>query len=293
MPDVNPDLSDFSANLRLSCSHFRSIAEVCRRLNLNRPQFNRYLAGQSRPSAHTLRMLGDFFGFEQHEWWLPHSHFAQLLNVRPRSEQPSQKSEINNPAPSSRHLDLLAKLGVAGAPAMARYLGVYFEYYRSMSYPDRVLRSLVCLVRTGPEQAPSVRYVRWERLAPPGPDRSVERCRYEGSAYMLNERIFMLDIESFTGNELTQTICFPNYRRRVTRLSGLKIGVSASQPRNPCCPRVLLEYLGPRVDLRRALAQCGLLDPAAGSVDAEVLRLIDNRDMGSAQHFVGLPHNDA
>lgn len=290
MPDADPDLADFSANLRLSCSHYRSIAEVCRRLNLNRPQFNRYLAGQSRPSAHTLRKLGDFFGFEQHEWWLAHSHFALLLNVRPHAEKDPPVVDAKPSIPARRHQGLLAKLGVAGAGAMARYLGVYFEYYRSMSYPDFVLRSLVCMVRSGPQDGGGIRYVRWERLAPPGADRSVERCRYEGSAYLLNERIFMLDIESFTGNELTQTICFPNYRRRVTRLSGLKIGVSASEPRNLCCPRVLLEFLGPRVDLRRALAQCGLLDPASGQVDAEVLRLIDNRDIGSAHHFVGVPH---
>ena len=291
MSEVDPSLVDFSSNLRLSCSHYRSIAEVCRRLNLNRPQFNRYLAGQSRPSAHTLRKLGDFFGFEPHEWWLPHSHFSLLLNVKPHVEPPAKDSDKQRSSQSHRHLGLLAKLGAAGASAMARYLGVYFEYYRSMSYPDLVLRSLLCMVSTGQQDTGGVHYVRWERLAPPGPDRSVERCRYEGSAYMLNERIFMLDIESFTGNELTQTICFPNYRRRLTRLSGLKIGVSASEPRNPCCPRVLLEYLGPRVDLRRALAQCGLLDPALGTVDAEVLRLVDNREAGSSQHFVGLPHN--
>ena len=173
---------------------------------------------------------------------------------------------------------------------MTRYLGSYFEYYRSMSYPDKVLRSLVCMVRASPHKGAGVRYVRWERLAPPGADRSVERCRYEGSAYLLNERIFMLDIESFTENELTQTVCFPSYRSRVTRLSGLKIGVSASEPRSPCCARVVLEFLGARIDLRQSLTQCGLLDPAGGAVDAEILRLIDNRELGSAQHFVGLPH---
>ena len=290
MPEANPYLADFSANLRLSCSHHRSIAEVCRRLNLNRPQFNRYLAGQSRPAANTLRKLGDFFGFELHEWWLPHADFARLLSVKP-SEDPVPTQRAAPALQLNRHLGLMAALGSEGAAALGRYLGAYFEYYRSMSYPEKVLRSLVCMVRSSPQRGAGVRYVRWERLALPGQDRSVERCRYEGSAYLLNERIFMLDIESFTENELTQTVCFPSYRSRVTRLSGLKIGVSASEPRSPCCARVVLEFLGARIDLRRALAQCGLLDPAGGSVDAEVLRLIDNQDMGSAQHFVGLPRN--
>lgn len=289
MPEANPYLADFSANLRLSCSHHRSIAEVCRRLNLNRPQFNRYLAGQSRPAAHTLRKLGDFFGFELHEWWLPHADFAQLLSIKPKQEL--APLEIIVPVVQrNRHLGLMTTLGADGAAAMTRYLGAYFEYYRSMSYPDKVLRSLVCMVRASPLRGAGVRYVRWERLALPGADRLVERCRYEGSAFLLNERIFMLDIESFTENELTQTVCFPSYRSRVTRLSGLKIGVSASEPRSPCCARVVLEFLGARIDLRQALTQCGLLDPASGAVDVEILRLIDNRELGSAQHFVGLPH---
>ena len=289
MTVANPDLADFSANLRLSCSHHRSIAEVCRRLSLNRPQFNRYLAGQSRPAAHTLRKMGDFFGFELHEWWLPHADFAQLLSVKPKQESASLEPAAPAPQPN-QHLGLMATLGTSGAAAMTRYLGSYFEYYRSMSYPDKVLRSLVCMVRTSPMRGAGVRYVRWERLALPGADRSVERCRYEGSAYLLNERIFMLDIESFTENELTQTVCFPSYRSRVTRLSGLKIGVSASEPRSPCCARVVLEFLGARINLRQALAQCGLFDPVGCEVDAEILRLIDNRELGSAQHFVGLPH---
>ena len=289
MTVANPDLADFSANLRLSCSHHRSIAEVCRRLSLNRPQFNRYLAGQSRPAAHTLRKMGDFFGFELHEWWLPHADFAQLLSVKPKQESASLGPAAPAPQPN-QHLGLMATLGTSGAAAMTRYLGSYFEYYRSMSYPDKVLRSLVCMVRASPMRGAGVRYVRWERLALPGADRSVERCRYEGSAYLLNERIFMLDIESFTENELTQTVCFPSYRSRVTRLSGLKIGVSASEPRSPCCARVVLEFLGARINLRQALAQCGLFDPVGCEVDAEILRLIDNRELGSAQHFVGLPH---
>ncbi|EAA3799300.1 XRE family transcriptional regulator, partial [Salmonella enterica subsp. enterica] len=32
-------------NLKLLCSHYRSIAEVCRKLAINRAQFNKYLGG--------------------------------------------------------------------------------------------------------------------------------------------------------------------------------------------------------------------------------------------------------
>ena len=64
-------------NLKLLCSHYRSIAEVCRKLGINRAQFNRYLGGQSRPTAHNLKRICDFFGVEAYELGLPGEQFAQ------------------------------------------------------------------------------------------------------------------------------------------------------------------------------------------------------------------------
>ncbi|MEZ0197957.1 XRE family transcriptional regulator, partial [Pseudomonas qingdaonensis] len=45
----------FATNLKLACSHYRSISEVCRQLSINRAQFNKYLSGQSRPTAFNLK----------------------------------------------------------------------------------------------------------------------------------------------------------------------------------------------------------------------------------------------
>mgnify|MGYP001972390984 CR=1 FL=1 len=39
-----------------------SIAAVCRRVGINRQQFNKYLAGAVRPSRHNMRRICDFFG---------------------------------------------------------------------------------------------------------------------------------------------------------------------------------------------------------------------------------------
>ena len=36
-------------NLRLLSSYYKSVAEVCRRLDINRQQFNKYLSGQTAP----------------------------------------------------------------------------------------------------------------------------------------------------------------------------------------------------------------------------------------------------
>src|SRR4051794_15855183 len=75
---------EFCANLRMLCSYYRSVADVCRKLNLNRAQFNRYLNGTSKPSNHTLERICDFFGVEPSEIYLPREHFHQIVQVRPK-----------------------------------------------------------------------------------------------------------------------------------------------------------------------------------------------------------------
>ena len=69
-------------NLKLLCSHYRSIAEVCRQLSINRAQFNKYLSGQSRPTPYNLKRIGDFFGVEDYELALPPEQFARLIGAR-------------------------------------------------------------------------------------------------------------------------------------------------------------------------------------------------------------------
>jgi transcriptional regulator with XRE-family HTH domain len=273
-PPAAPD--DFCSNLRLACSFHPSIAEVCRSLGVNRAQFNKYLSGATRPSAHMLQRLCDFFGVEPHEIVLPQHRFAQLLSVKPARSTPL-------PAPAyAAHLERLQRQSRDG---LDKYLGHYFEYYYSMAFPGWVLRSLFYLYR----HQDAVYYRRIERLSQIGRRASGYRCRYLGVALHLNERIFLLDYESLTRNEMTETILYPTYKSRVNYLTGLKIGVSAADRREPACARVVLEALGPRIDLRAVLRQCGLLRPHDDSIASDVLSRIDNARPAGDSHFVGLP----
>ena len=89
MPDsrirgVHAGQHEFCENLRMLCTYYRSVADVCRKLNVNRAQFNRYLNGTSKPSSHTLERICDFFGVEPAEIYLPREHFHQIIQVRPK-----------------------------------------------------------------------------------------------------------------------------------------------------------------------------------------------------------------
>ena len=124
------------ANLRLLCSHYRSIAEVCRKLAINRAQFNKYLAGQSRPTPYNLKRICDFFGVEDYELLLPPEQFVRLLGARGPDQISGKRSDTL--------LELLKPLREQTGD-LRRYCGYYFEYSNCMSVPGYVLLSLVHL----------------------------------------------------------------------------------------------------------------------------------------------------
>ncbi|GAA0682301.1 transcriptional regulator [Marinobacterium maritimum] len=269
---------DFAQNLRLLCSYHKSIAEVCRRLEINRPQFNRYLSGRFKPSANTLRRLCDFFGVEVHEIMLPHDQFQRLVQVRPSSTaKPASSGDI-----ISEHVDHLCHSGSNG---LDRYLGYYFEYYLSMSTPGKLIRTLISIEKRDGRYL----FQRTERMQP---EQGQPAChnRYQGAAFMLSDRLFLVDYETLNRHELTQTILFPSFRNRLTRLTGLRIGVSDNSERMPCCTRVLYEYLGTSVRVRKALAMCGLIEPDSEGLDPAILTAVRNDMTEDEIHFRARHH---
>lgn len=267
---------DFAANLRLLCSYYRSIAEVCRRLNINRSQFNRYLSARFRPSAHTLRRFCDFFGVEEYEILLPHEQFQRLIKVRPSRAESRADSEAES-RPEDAHL---AQLSERGSSGLSRYLGYYFENYMAMAHPGKILRTLVRLEQRGDR----VYFQRTERVREREGD-AVCHGVYLGMAHFLTDRIFLVDYESLTGHEITETILFPTFKSRVTRLSGLKLGGAGSGERMPCCARVVYEYLGTQVDTMRALSLCGLYSTDSPQIDESTVQAVSNEMAPGDVHF--------
>ena len=263
---------NFARNLRLLCSYYKSIAEVCRRLGINRAQFNRYLSGRHKPSVNTLRRLCDFFGVEVHEIMQPHEQFQSLVQTRPGH----MLQAIPSTDLISEHVEQLYRSGSSG---LERYLGHYFEYYLSMSTPGRLIRTLVSI-----EERDGLHvFQRTERMQLEGTP--VFHNRYQGAAFMLSDRLFLVDYESLNRHELTQTILFPSFRNRLTRLGGLRIGVSDNSERMPCCTRVLYEYLGSDISVRKALAKCGLVDPASDELDPGIVAAVRNDVAEGESHF--------
>lgn len=264
---------NFVANLRLLCSYYPSIAEVCRRLEINRAQFNRYLSGRYFPSHAALQRICHFFGTTPDDIALPHARFLALV----------QTGQLNADS-SGAALPWPSELVQRGSKGMERYLGRYFEIYRSMSRPGRMIRTLVCLeAREG-----GVVYQRTERMQT-APNARPCHNRYVGTALKLADRLFLVDHETLNGHEITQTILFPSFQSKVTRLTGLKMGVADNSERMPCCARVVYQRLDEKISLRHALSQCGLLNLDDPSLD-EALITATHNDVASHEHHFRARH---
>ncbi|GGB47857.1 helix-turn-helix domain-containing protein [Shewanella inventionis] len=264
--------SDFSKNLQLLCSYYKSIAEVCRRLGFNRAQFNRYLNGTHKPSANTMLKICEFFGVEEFEIMMPQNQFKLLIQVRPQLH-----TTENVRLPETTHFETLAR---SSTHDLDKYLGYYFEYYLSMAHPGKLLRTLVCFTKVNQK----IYYQRTERIVEQS-HRKPYHGVYLGMANFLVDRIFMVDYESLTKHEISQTILFPTFKNRITQLKGLKIGVSGSGERMPICTRVVYEYLGASINITKAFALCGLYDLSATVIDDSIKAAVKNEMEPHEVHF--------
>ena len=254
---------DFRQNLALLCSYFPSISEVCRKLDINRQQFNKYLAGSARPSRHNMRRICDFFGVSEAELLMEAHQFEEIIALK---RKPVQQAELSRPM---RHLDRLYQR----CQSLEKYVGYYFRYFYSFGNPGQVIRSLALVYNEDD------RYF-WkniEVLRDPGTGRTSGLNKYEGALFYLADRIYILEYESIELNTITQATLYPSHRNRLDMLLGIQTGGPTRRGRKPGASKVALEYLGRSIDVRAALRRTGLFDPQDGAVRPDILNLIDNR----------------
>lgn len=264
MTSLSSSRSDFPRNLRYLCSYYRSTSEICRRLSINRQQFNKYVAGLSRPSNRNMRRICDFFGVEEYEILAPYSELKKIIEIKGvRNVDNSENLVV------SRIESTLA----AGQEETADYLGFYYAYYYSFSRPGKILKSLVHIFDTDGIAS----YKRIERLVEKGAERESSFVyKYVGVVLRFRDRLFMIDREALTGGEISQTVLYPSYKNRVDILTGLTLGIAGRTSREPICSRVALEYLGRNVDFRKTLEQCQLYDSGAPQITNAIESLIEN-----------------
>ena len=263
-PSYSHTEPDFARNLRFLCSYYRSVSEVCRRVGLNRQQFNKYVVGSARPSGRNMRRICDFFGVDEYEILSPHAELRRIIEIKG-----VRNAEDSESAVLQRIKDTMSSSG----KELQAYLGCYHFYFYSFSYPGKLLKALLHMT----ERNGLVTYRRIERLIDrETPYSTGSVFKYEGVAIYLRERIFMIDHEALMGNEISQTILYPSYKSNVDLLSGLTLGTAGKTSREPICSRVVLQFLGDSIDLRPAMTSCGLYNPDSQEIDPAIRQSITN-----------------
>lgn len=249
--DASSDMTDdrdsfLSINLQFAAGYYPSVSELCRRLEINRQQFMRYLSGKSYPSRNSLRRICDFLGVDEFELLLPPDQFRKIIALRP--VQSSNLPPVLNAIPKILDQSLRQRA------ILMRIVGYYYEYYLSFSTPGHVLRALTHVYTSGEYTL----YKRIERLRKSDTKTPPDVYKYDGVVAVSGDRIYMFDQEAIVGAELSQTILFVNSRNRISALSGLRMGVAGSDAHEPSASRTVMEYVGRTVNKREALSACQL-----------------------------------
>jgi len=268
------DRTSFRKNLRLLCGYSRSVSDICRRVGISRPQFNKYLSGISSPSMRSLRRICDHFGVEEWELLLPYDQFYKLIALRPpnstlqnRPQKSLFESEIWKRSDSKGH--------------MKPFLGYYYSYAVLKGPDSFILRSLVHLF----EVDGAVFSITIEREQT-DPSTKKLLSKYDGIAYCAGNRIFISERERYQGETIWHTVLYATGVKREKYYSGLSLGSTTTSLQNIVSYRVIFQHLDTDINLRHVLNNCGHYALDSPEIPLYVRQRIENRIEGGDNAFV-------
>ena len=257
-------LEDFAQNLRLLCSYGRSVTDICRRLDINRQQFNRYLTGKTKPSLHTVRRISDFFGIDDHEIFMDYNEFQELIRLRP-----PRLDQTRNPLHG--FFERLCQSPEQPLRDNEKYLGYYFYYFQPSRLDRLIYRNLLYFFKEG-DLVLSKQIERYPNSEPTLP----RVIKHEGVVYAVSDRLVLTEREEEAGSSLWHSIFYSSDYRKVTFLSGLSLGVTPENAHEIICYRALLEFLGTEIDVKGALRKCGSFQAEDPEIGDYVKHCVDN-----------------
>ncbi|MGE3873809.1 MAG: hypothetical protein AB7F74_12715 [Parvibaculaceae bacterium] len=254
-------------NLRYLCSFYPSISHVCRKLGINRQQFNKYLSGRIIPSVHILKRTSDFFKVDVDEMFLPPAELRKIVEGRRDGHEHRQ-------AVGANPLNTILALARLDAGVLKGYEGYYFRYNYSFDGSGRVIRSLFSIY-----QRDGIYFTKLlERIQHrSNGSRRLTTLKYDGVMVALSGCLFNVEYErimkSCVGHAAFSCLRRPGQRF----LTGIQSSYSTSSGR-PTASRVVLERITREMSVREMISQSGTFLVEDGQVEADILELISNRN---------------
>ncbi len=250
----------FAENLRYLCDLRGSISLICRKVNINRQQFNKYLSGRHMPSSANVRIIADHFGLGADVLFSPHPEFRALID--------GNFFDTFNRLRTAPHVQKFLSTVMSAPDAIEHSLtGVYDRYQFSSIYPRRILRAPLCIYRGSDLLQHS--YV--EHFPNhDDPQRTAYTFKYHGFVLPIENRIFTVDFETVQRNEMTFGIYSTVQRSTKRFMLGITSGVAATMLRQPFSTRIALHYRRPGILTREDLAASTALDMNEPSIPREI-----------------------
>lgn len=250
---------NLSRNLRVLCDRHGSIAEVCRRIDINRQQFNRYLSGETRPSGSILRKIADFFRVPGADLDLDVSLFA-------RRHDRQQGAKV-------AHLGF----GSAGeAGQLDRYCRYYHTYFRWTNHHKAIVKGFARIYRDGDVMRSKVldRYIQKDE---PILRKPVYYYKMNGLVSLAGGFLYILDNHKGLNESYTMTCLYPSYTDQVSILTGMMIGVSSYLDRRPFASNLAYVAVDHNASLIDAVRQCGVYPEDSEHIPRVIRHLVQNR----------------
>ncbi len=241
--------------MRFACDTRPSITTICRDIGINRQQFNRYLAAQTRPSPYNTGKIARYFNLKPQDFLLPEKHFQDALGAPAETIGP----------------DFLLREGFPGnLPELRQYAGYYEIYHKSLSWPRKIVRTCARLK----ENIGQITVKTIERIY----DRDLEirqLSKYAGLAAYWRNRLFIVERGMSEHSFLCQTTLMPFAEHQRVYLHGVTTGVSWRQENMPYSTRTIWRAVGTNPDKRLLLEGCGLYNEKSPKLPLPVRRYLN------------------
>jgi len=246
-----------SANLSRLCEGEDSIAAVCRATQINRQQFNRYLAGSSIPNGRNLEKICRYFRTDVSELFRPHR------------EDPEPGPDAD--ADSWSHEDVRATLKrLRGEAPTSIEPGIYFAHFAYPQDPTTVMRSVVVVRRDGNLST-------FRRLTgfsePTGSWWSHFTGDHKGIILERRHWLYFVGLNGMAHNEPTLFVL-----RWVPSAEPMLGGhATILTPAGPTVTAVVLNSCGPRTRLRSAMRASHVYSIEDGRIDPMIVDTLDQQ----------------
>ena len=241
--------SELVRNLRFLCAEKPSVAHICREIGINHQQFSKYLTGRARPSAHNLRRIAQYFGFDDDSLLLPHDQLVKAYRA-------------NRATQEMRRADPLAGIFPGDLTKLRPFLGAYQIFFHAPVAPGSIVVNTIFL-----DERNGVVYSRLIEALKGGPQTRRRWTRCDGKVTYQNGRLFVVDTERHDERALSMHILSPAPRQRNQYLFGSMCFLASLPRRTPYASKVVWKKFDNFRSIRELFATCGVFSEKSLKLD--------------------------